>query len=353
MPSDFTDPSLLTELNERSRDVFCQIVDAYMTTGEPIGSRTLSGRLSESISPATVRNVMSDLEELGLLAAPHISAGRVPTEQGLRLYVSGLMELGDLAGQEREALEAQCHDTGQSLETLLTQAGLSLAGLSRCASLVAVPSQNMGLKQIEFVALSPGKALAIMVDEADNVENRVIDVPKDLPGSALMEASNFLNARIAGRTLADVQEAIGKEHAAQRKLLNKLSSEVIEAGIAAWAGGEEGSSLIVRGHSNLLNDVSTLEQLDEIKRLFGALEAKQDALDLLSATKGAGGIQIFIGSENKMFEGAGLSMIVSPYQNMNGNIIGAIGVVGPTRINYARIIPMVDYTARMIGRIIG
>lgn len=349
---DFSD-TLLSELNERSREIFRHIVDAYVTTGEPIGSRTLARRMAESISPATVRNVMADLEELGLLAAPHVSAGRLPTQAGLRLFVSGLMEVGDLPEDERRGLRETCATAGHSLEEVLGEASARLSVLSHCASLVMAPKSNARLKHLEFVQLSAGRVLVVLVGVDGSVENRLLEVPADLPPAALMEATNYLNAHLIGRTLDEVRETIDQERAAQQQALDALTAKIIDAGVAAWAGGVRGTSLIVRGQSNLLGDDATAERLSEIRRLFDALETKDHVLELLEVAGRAEGVQIFIGSENKLFEGSGLSMIVAPYQDHEGSIVGAIGVVGPTRINYARIIPMVDYTARLIGRLIG
>ena len=340
------------ELSERSREIFRQIVDAYVETGEPVGSRTLSRRLSVALSPATIRNVMADLEEAGLLYAPHTSAGRMPTEAGMRLFVSGLLEVGKVPEVEREKLDAQSSATGKSLEQLLEEALSTLSGLSRCAGLVLAPKMQVSLKHIEFVPLGPGRALVVLVTDDGLVENRVLELPQGVTPSALVEATNYLNSRLSGRTLEEAREFILHELEAERGQLNTLTSKVVTAGLATWAGGKEGQ-LIVRGQSHLLDDVTALDDLERIRHLFEALETKEHLIRMLDLTNKADGVQIFIGAENELFKVSGCSMIVAPYHNSREQIVGAIGVIGPTRLNYARIIPLVDYTAKVIGRMIG
>lgn len=346
--------TVISELNERSREILRHVVDAYVETGEPIGSRTLSRRLTSSLSPATIRNVLADLEEAGLLYAPHTSAGRLPTDEGLRLFVSGLLEVGALLPEEREQVDLRCRAQGKSLEAMLTEATSMLSGLSHCAGVVLAPKTETALKHIEFVNLGPGRALVVMVTEHGLVENRIIEVPQGVPPSALSEASNYLSARLAGRTLEEAREIIHQELQSKQAQLDELTSRVVQAGLATWAGsGRTDGALIVRGQGHLLNDVHALEDLERIRGLFHALEAREQTLRLLELVNGAEGVQIFIGSENELFNTAGCSMIVAPYQNSREEIVGAIGVIGPTRVNYARIIPLVDYTAKVIGRLIG
>jgi heat-inducible transcriptional repressor len=346
---------MITELNERSREIFRHIVEAYVDTGEPIGSRTLSRRLGTNLSPATVRNVMADLEDAGLLAAPHTSAGRIPTEAGLRLFVNGLLEIGSLSTEERASIDSQCAATGRSVNQALEEATSALSGLSRCASLVIAPKLDRSLKHIEFVSLGPGRALVVMVTEDGMVENRVIDVPMGMPPAALTSAGNYLNARLAGRKLEEVRGLIERELEVHRAELDERTSRVVEAGLAVWAGSENGRDghLIVRGQANLLGDVTAIEDLERIRALFQALEAREAMAKLLDAANDADGVQIFIGAESNLFSVAGCSVIIAPYTDRREQIVGAIGVIGPTRINYARIIPLVDYTAKMIGRLIG
>ena len=348
-----TAPSPISELNERSREIFRLIVDGYVQTGEPIGSRTLSRLLGQHLSPATIRNVMADLEEAGLLYSPHTSAGRLPTEAGLRLFVNGLLEIGNLAEAERHNLESLCAARGKSLAQALEEATSALSGLSHCAGVVVVPKTERPLKHIEFVHLGPGRALVVLVTEDGLVENRVIEVPLGLPPAALISAGNYLNARLVGRTIEEARTDIEDEVGSHKAQLDELTSRVVSTGLASWAGGDVESALIVRGQANLLEDVTALADLERLRSLFEMLETKETVLRLLDASKRADGVQIFIGADSHFFGVAGCSVIIAPYQNSREQIVGAIGVIGPTRINYARIIPMVDYTAKMIGRLIG
>ncbi len=342
----------LADLNERSREILRHIVDAYMESGEPVGSRTISRRLAMSLSPATIRNVMADLEEAGLLYAPHTSAGRLPTERGLSLFVSGLLELGGLSKEEREKIDGKCAAAGRSLADVLEDATTMLSGLSRCAGLVVAPKTERRLKHIEFVHLGPGRALVVMVTEDGLVENRIIDVPMGLPPSSLIEATNYMSARLVGRTLGEARAGVLAELEQHRAELDALTSKVVEAGLATWAGEKKGGALIIRGQANLLDEITALSDLERIRALFAALETKEAMVRLLEAADLAQGVQIFIGAQNELFGLAGCSVIIAPYRNSREQIVGAVGVIGPTRINYARIIPMVDYTAQVIGRIL-
>ncbi|MGE0725455.1 MAG: heat-inducible transcriptional repressor HrcA [Alphaproteobacteria bacterium] len=345
---------MVTELNERSREIFRLIVDAYMETGEPVGSRTIARRLGNELSPATIRNVMADLEEAGFLFAPHTSAGRLPTEAGLRLFVNGLLELGRLSEEERRSIDSRCVAAGRSMGQVLEEATSLLSGLSRCAGIVFAPKAERALKHIEFVHLGPGRALVVMVTEDGMVENRICQVPVGMPPSTLVRAGNYLNARLAGRTIEEARSEITAELDGHRAQLDELASKVVEAGLATWSGAVRGEgSLIVRGQSNLLGNVTALQDLERIRTLFEMLEAKDSMLRLLDATETGEGVQIFIGAEHSLFANTGCSVVIAPYQNSREQIVGAIGVIGPTRINYARIVPMVDYTAKVIGRIIG
>ena len=351
MPQSAT-PSPIYELNERSREIFRVIVDGYVATGEPVGSRTLSRRLGQNLSPATIRNVMADLEEAGLLYAPHTSAGRLPTEAGLRLFVHGLLEIGRLAEDERRSIESLCAARGKSLAQALEEATSALSGLSHCAGIVVVPKQERPLKHLEFVHLGPGRALVVLVTEDGLVENRVIELPLGLPPAALVSAGNYLNARMIGRTIEEARAEIEEEIASNKARLDELTSKLVATGLASWAGGE-GSALIVRGQANLLEDVTALTDLERLRTLFEMLETRETMLRLLDASKQGEGVQIFIGAESHLFGITGCSVVIAPYHNSREQIVGAIGVIGPTRLNYARIIPMVDYTAKVIGRLIG
>jgi heat-inducible transcriptional repressor len=334
-------------LTDRPREVFRHLVEAYLSGGEPVGSRTLSQRLPLALSPASIRNVMADLEAMGLLYAPHTSAGRVPTEKGLRLFVDGLLEIGDLAPDERVAIEARMSGSGRAVEDLLAQATQSLAGLSRCAGLMVTAKQDAALKHVEFVAIAPGKALVIMVSEDGQVENRVIDTPIGLPVSALVEAGNYLGARLRGRTLDTARAEVLAELDSEKLELDALTAKVVASGLATLAGPEK--VLIVRGTANLLDNQA---DLDRIRTLFEDIERKADLIQLLELAKTAEGVRIFIGSENRLFSLSGSSIVAAPYANAAGKIVGVIGVLGPTRLNYGRIIPMVDHTAKVIGRLL-
>src|SRR5215468_625341 len=349
-------PVSLAALNERSREIFRQIVESYLATGEPVGSRNLSRLLPITLSPASVRNVMSDLEQLGLIYAPHTSAGRLPTELGLRFFVDALMEIGDITEDERRSIEAQVAASGhgKSVEVVLTEASVLLSGLTRSAGIVLAVKSNPRLKHIEFVRLEPERALVVLVAEDGQVENRVVNLPKGLPTSALTEATNFLNARIRGRTLAEAKGELERELEAGKAALDQLTQKIISAGLASWSGGEsEERRLIVRGQAHLLEDLHALEDLERVRLLFDDLEEKRGVADLLGRADQADGMRIFIGSENKLFSLSGSSTIVSPYRDGQGRIVGVLGVIGPTRLNYARIIPMVDYTAKVVSKVLG
>ena len=347
------------DLNNRSADIFKQIVETYLETGFPVGSRSVSSLKDIFLSPASIRNTMSDLEKSGLLYSPHTSAGRMPTELGLRMFIDGLLEVGSLNTEEQERINAQCRTEDKSLENVLTEATTMLSGLSHCAGVVLAPKTNASLKHIEFIGLRPDQALVIMVMEDGSVENRTISIPLGTPPSALTQAGNYLNARLGANTGLDthtidaVKDAILKELKSQRAELDTLTKQVVKAGLATWSKGkEEGGSLIVRGRSNLLEDNSTLENLERIRQLFDDLESKEGMVKLLELTKDGEGVKIFIGAENRLFSLSGSSVVISPYADNTGNIVGAIGVIGPTRLNYAKIIPMVDFTAKVIGKIL-
>ncbi|MEQ8746425.1 heat-inducible transcriptional repressor HrcA [Pyruvatibacter sp.] len=354
-------PNTLLDLNQRSREVFRQLVETYLATGDPVGSRTLSKAGSRTggvtLSPASIRNVMADLEELGLLSSPHTSAGRMPTEAGLRLFVDALLQVGDLTDDERAGIESQLSGSNRTADGPLAQVSQTLSGLSHCAGLVVAPKRQARLKQLEFVPVSPGQTLAVIVFEDGSVENRIIDTPRDMPASSLTMASNYLNARLKGRNFDEAQRRVQQEIDARRAELDELTTRVVEAGLAVWSGtdavsGSAGRSLIVRGRANLLEDVQAQEDLERVRRLFNDLETKEELLQLLTLAEEAEGVRIFIGSETKLFSLSGSSVIVSPYTNAENQIVGVLGVVGPTRLNYARVIPIVDYTARLVTQLV-
>ena len=350
-----TSQPLVAQLNERSREIFRQIVESYLATGEPVGSRNLARILPMTLSPASVRNVMSDLEQLGLIYAPHTSAGRLPTEIGLRFFVDALMQIGDLTEHDRRAIEAQVAGLGgtKSVETVLTEASGLLSGLSRAAGVVLTMKSNQRLKQVEFVRLEPERALVVLVAEDGQVENRILNVPAAMPTSALIEAANFLNSRIRGRTLAEVKAEMQQRLKEGQAELDELTQRIVAAGLASWSGGElDERKLIVRGQAHLLEDLKVLTDLERVRLLFDDLETRREVIDLLGRAEQAEGVRIFIGSENKLFSLSGSSTIVAPYHDASGHIVGVLGVIGPTRLNYARIIPMVDYTAKVVSKML-
>jgi heat-inducible transcriptional repressor len=344
----------LAELNDRSREIFRQIVESYLATGEPVGSRNIARILPMTLSPASVRNVMADLEHAGLIYAPHTSAGRLPTEIGLRFFVDALLEIGDLAVEERARIEAQVKAaaSGHTLETALSQASSLLSGLSRGAGVVVTTKQDAHLKHVEFVRLDPARALVVLVAEDGSVENRVLDLPAGLPPSALIEAGNFLNARIRGQTLGEIKNEIEARRADMERQLDALTAKLVEAGLATTSGAGGERHLIVRGQANLLDDLKAAEDLERIRLLFADLETQTDVIDLLTRAEGGEGVRIFIGSENKLFSLSGSSMIAAPFRDPSQKIVGVLGVIGPMRLNYARIVPMVDYTAKVVSRIL-
>ena len=344
---------LLGDLNDRSREVFRRLVESYLETGEPVGSRTLSRSLTESLSAATIRNVMQDLELLGLLDSPHVSAGRIPTHLGLRLFVDGILEVGDVPGAERAEIDRSFEGVGD-VGSLMDRAGSMLSGLTHGASLVLAPKDEAPIRHLEFVSLAPDRALVVLVTADGHVENRLITPPMGLTPSAMQAAANFLNSILQGRTLSEMHEVVSAEIARNRAELDALSQDLIKNGTAAWAldplGGRD--RLIVRGRSNLIEEAGDAAQLDRIRGLFDELERKRDLAQLLELSEGGDGVRVFIGSENKLFSLSGSSLVVSPYMNADRKIIGAVGVIGPTRLNYGRIVPIVDYTAQLVGRLV-
>ena len=342
----------LGQLDERARDIFRRIVETYLETGDPVGSRTIS-RGGVALSPASIRNTMQDLAQLGLLGAPHSSAGRLPTHMGLRLFVDGLLEVGDIGDEERNQIETRLAGRGRNLEDALDEASALLSGLAGGAGVVVAPAREAGVKHVEFVALGPDQALTVMVFEDGQVENRLMRLAAGMTPSALQEASNFLNARIAGRTLLEAKAEIGDELDRARRELDATAARLVEDGLAAWGGGEEAErALIVRGRANLLHDRAALEDLERVRMLFDDLEQKEQLIGLLDDVRAAEGVRIFIGAETRLFSLSGSSVIAAPYMNGRHKVVGAIGVIGPTRLNYARVIPLVDYTARVLGRLL-
>ncbi|NRB33958.1 MAG: heat-inducible transcriptional repressor HrcA [Rhodobacteraceae bacterium] len=344
---------ILNELNDRSREVFRRVVEGYLQSGEPVGSRTLTRDFSEKVSAATIRNVMQDLEYLGLLDSPHISAGRVPTQTGLRMFVDGLLEVENLDQEDRRKIEATADQSMGDVDAMLDQVGTALSSLTRGASLVLTPKHDAAIKHIEFVSLAPDRALVVLVMANGHVENRLFTPPAGQTPSSMREAANFLNALIEGRTLSEARKVIQSQIAVQKQTLDVLARDMVEQGLALWDDPDGDSPrLIVRGRANLLAGGEEEDSLERIRSLFDDLERKRDIADFLELTEQGDGVRIFIGSENKLFSLSGSSLVVSPYMNADRKIVGAVGVIGPTRLNYGRIVPIVDYTAQLVGRII-
>ncbi|MCC5983763.1 MAG: heat-inducible transcriptional repressor HrcA [Rhodobacteraceae bacterium] len=344
---------VLEQLNARSREVFRRVVEGYLDTGAPIGSRSLTRDMTEKVSAATVRNVMQDLEYLGLLDSPHISAGRVPTNLGLRLFVDSLLEVAPMDDSDRAALDSTFGSNERDVATLLDRVGTALSGVTQGASLVLAPKHEAPIRHIEFVSLAPERALVVLVFSDGHVENRVFTPPPGQTASSMREAANFLNAMIEGLTLTELRQRFRHEIAHRRAEIDDLARTLVESGFAVWENeGEPQERLIVRGRSHLLEDARQTEDLERIRRLFDDLERKRDIAEFLELTEEGDGVRIFIGAENKLFSLSGSSLVVSPYMNADRRIVGAVGVIGPTRLNYGRIVPIVDYTAQLVGRML-
>ena len=342
----------LTALDQRARDIFRSVVETYLETGEPVGSRTVS-KGGVHLSPASIRNTMQDLTLAGLLAAPHTSAGRIPTHAGLRLFVDGLLEIGDVGTEERREIDARLLGRGRGFEEALNEATGLLSGLAGGAGIVASPVRDAGVKHVEFVALGSGQALAVLVADDGTVENRLMPLAAGVTPSILQEASNFLSARMKGRLLSEARLEMGAELAAARSELDAAAARLVEDGLAAWSGGADRErSLIVRGRANLLQDAGAAEDLEKVRILFDDLEQKEQLIGLLDGVDAAQGVRIFIGAETRLFSLSGSAVVAAPYMTGRQRVLGAIGVIGPARLNYARIIPLVDYTARVLGRIL-
>ncbi len=347
------DPTILGSMDDRTREIFSKIVESYLESGEPVGSRTLTRSLSEQISAATVRNVMQDLEFLGLLDSPHVSSGRVPSQNGLRMFVDSLLEVGDVTDQDRLAIDRTLGSNERDVASTLDRVGSALSGLTRGASLVLSPKYEAPIKHIEFVSLAPDRALVVLVFADGNVENRIFQPPIGQTPSSMRQAANFLNALAEGQTISGLLASFRSEISTRRQELDVLAQELVNSGLALWENeGERNERLIVRGRANLIEDGNDAENLDRIRTLFDDLERKRDIAEFLELTEEGDGVRIFIGSENKLFSLSGSSLVVSPYMNADRKIIGAVGVIGPTRLNYGRIVPIVDYTAQMVGKMI-
>lgn len=347
----------ITEMNDRARDIFRLVVENYLGTGVPVGSRTISQLPGLNLSSASIRHVMQELEEMGLLAAPHVSAGRMPTEYGLRIFVDGMMQMTEPSPEERRAIERQVTESGP-IEDALAAVSTALSGLSACAGMVMVPRREMVLRQFSFVPLGPAggqggvaQALAVLVGSDGGIENRVVDLPPGILPSTLVEAGNYISSRLSGLTLAEAQERLMQELARDRRALDEAARGLVERGLASWSNdAADRPVLIVRGQANLI-DEHAADDLERVRQLLEDLEGKSEISRLMEGALAASATKIFIGSENKLFSLSGSSVIAAPYRNGDGRVVGVVGVIGPTRLNYARVIPMVDFTAQTLSRL--
>ncbi len=340
----------ITELNDRTRTIFRVVVESYLESGAPVGSRTLSKVSGLNLSPASIRNVMQDLEEAGLLAAPHTSAGRMPTETGLRLFVDGMMQAAEPSVEERRAIESQIKGEGP-IEEALAAATSVLSGLSACAGVVMVPKREAVLRQFNFARLSSNQALAILVGADGSVENRIVDISPALGDGALAEAGNYISARLSGLTLTEALRRLDAEIREEKAALDTASADLVRRGLALWSlDANDRPVLIVRGQSNLIDEAAAAD-LDRVRNLLDELESKEDIARLIDSARDAQSTRIFIGSENNLFSLSGSSVIAAPYREAGGRVVGVVGVIGPTRLNYARIVPMVDFTAQTLSRL--
>jgi heat-inducible transcriptional repressor len=342
----------VTELTDRARDVFRIVVESYIDSGQPVGSRTISKLSPLNLSPASIRNVMQDLEEVGLLAAPHTSAGRMPTEIGLRLFVDGMMQAAEPSLEERTVIESRLA-VGGPVEGALAAATLALSGLSACAGIVLVPAHEVRLKQFAFVPLSKHQALAVLVGDDGSVENRVIDLPRGMMPSDLVDAGNYMSAQLCGLTLAEAQVRVGQELKRGRAALDATARGLVESGLAVWTkDGAARPVLIVRGAANLIDDTAAAD-LERVRQLLDEIEGQEEIARLLDSAREGAATKVFIGAENKLFALSGSSVIAAPYGGRDGRVVGVVGVIGPTRLNYARVVPMVDFTAQTLTRLLG
>jgi heat-inducible transcriptional repressor len=339
------------EMTDRARDVFRIVVESYLDSGAPVGSRTISKISGLNLSPASIRNVMQDLEEFGLLAAPHTSAGRMPTETGLRLFVDGMMQANEPSAEERAAIEARA-GSGGPVEEAVASTTAALSGLSACAGLVLVPKREPVLRQFGFVPLSADRALAVLVGEDGSVENRVVELPPGMDPASLQQAANYLSATLAGATLSEARLRIERDLRQQRAALDTAARTLVERGLAVWSEDGQRPVLIVRGQARLIDEAAA-EDLDRVRQLLDELEGKEEIARLLDSAREGEATRIFIGSENKLFALSGSSVIAKPVRAMDGRVVGVVGVIGPTRLNYARVVPMVDFTAATLARLLG
>ena len=344
--------TLYLELSDKSKKIFKSVIESYLESGDPIGSKTLSKKLGFNFSASAIRSIMASLQKEGLLFAPHVSAGRLPTDKGMRYFVDGLLEFGRLSKSECETIKNQCQSTGASFEDVLDEASKMLSGLSNCASFVVAPKYQNKIKHIEFIRLSSNQIMSIVANENGLVENRILDSTSNYDESTLKQVSNYLNSKYSGKTIDEIKKIISNEIENSQLELNKISQKLVEEGIIKLVPNFEAPYIFLHGQSSLLEDEIIAKDLDRMRTIFDDIENKSNFLSILESTNKGKGVQIFIGAKNLLFNHSGLSMVLAPYINNEQKIIGAIGVIGPMRINYARIVPLVDYTSKVIGKIL-
>ena len=343
--------TLYLELSDRSKQIFKSVIESYLESGEPVGSETLSKKLGIEISASAIRSILSNLQKEGLLFAPHVSAGRLPTDKGMKYFVDGLLEFGRLSKNECQTIKNQCKSKGVYFEDILDKASKTLSGLSKCAGFVIAPKYLNKIKHIEFIRLSSNQIMSIVVSENGLVENRILDSNNNYNDNTLKQVSNYLNSKFVGKTLDEIKKIMDKEIKNSQLQLNSISQKLIQEGIIELAPNVENPYIFLHGQSSLLEDEIVAKDLDKMRSIFDDIENKSNFLNILESTGKGSGVQLFIGAQNFLFNNTGISMVMAPYTNKEQKIIGAIGVLGPMRINYARIVPLVDYTSKIIGRI--
>jgi len=344
--------NLYVELSERSKKILKSVVETYLETGEPAGSETILKKVGIDLSASSIRTILANLQKDGLLYAPHTSAGRLPTDKGMRFFVDGLLEFGRLSKSEQENIKNQCQSKGSSFQEVLNEASKTISGLSNCAGIVVAPKFQNKIKHIEFIKLNSNKIMSIIASENGLVENRILDSKTNYNDNTLKQASNYLNSKFVGKTIDQIKLMISEEIKNSKNQLDSIATKLVKEGIIEIVPNLETPYIFLHGQSSLLGEEVISKDLDQIRNLFDDIENKSNFLNVIENTRKGQGVQIFIGSQNFLFKHSGLSMVMAPYKNKEQKIIGAIGVVGPTRLNYAKIVPLVDYTSKVVGRIL-
>jgi len=345
--------NLYVELSDRSKQIFKSVVETYLKTGSPSGSETILKKGGVNLSSSSIRLILANLQKEGLLFAPHTSAGRLPTDKGMRFFVDGLLEFGRLSKNEKENIKNQCQSRGSSFQEVLNEASKTISGLSNCAGIVVAPKFLNKIKHIEFIRLNSNQIMSIIASENGLVENRILNSKNNYNESTLKQASNYLNSNFVGKTIDQIKTIISKEIKNTKNKLDSLATKLVNEGIIEIVPNLETPYIFLHGQSSLLEEEVISKDLDQIRNLFDDIENKSNFLNVIENTSKGQGVQIFIGSQNFLFKHSGLSMVMAPYKNNEQKIIGAIGVVGPMRLNYAKIVPLVDYTSKIVGRMLG